>query len=153
MPYHFQYAIVPDSTTNLKSVTQERDLDEFLNTAQLAATDFAAGPDHVSIMPVANIDHSFSERQNIKIIQAPGVGASSAANPFLLSADEEKAALNKHSQYKKSLRVPRRPSWTKSMTAAEVDKREREAFLDWRRGLATFVSFPKSAVLILMLVI
>ncbi|KAF9508263.1 hypothetical protein BS47DRAFT_1373693 [Hydnum rufescens UP504] len=112
------YAIAPDSPANLKSVTQERDLDEFLSTAQLAATDFAA------------------ERQNIKIIQAPGVGSSSAANPFLLSADEEKAALSKHSQYKKSLRVPRRPPWTKSMTAVEVDKQEREAFLNWRRGLA-----------------
>lgn len=37
-----QYA-VDISSNNLKSVTQERDLDEFLNTAQLAATDFTAG--------------------------------------------------------------------------------------------------------------
>jgi hypothetical protein len=86
----------------------------------------------------------FPERQNIKIIQAPGVGSSSAANPFLLSADEEKAALSKHSQYKKSLRIPRRLPWAKSMTAAEVDKQEREAFLNWQRGLAMFVSFLQS---------
>jgi large subunit GTPase 1 len=32
-----------DSTSRLKSVTQERDLDEFLNTAQLAGTEFTAG--------------------------------------------------------------------------------------------------------------
>lgn len=32
-----------DSTNRLKSVTQERDLDEFLNTAQLAGTEFTAG--------------------------------------------------------------------------------------------------------------
>lgn len=36
-----QYAV--DISKDLKSVTQERDLDEFLNTAQLAATDFTAG--------------------------------------------------------------------------------------------------------------
>lgn len=38
-----QYTTDLDSTSRLNSVTQERDLDEFLNTAQLAATDFTAG--------------------------------------------------------------------------------------------------------------
>lgn len=32
-----------DDGDHLKSVTHEGDLDEFLNTAQLAATDFTAG--------------------------------------------------------------------------------------------------------------
>lgn len=77
-----------------------------------------------------------SEKQNVKIISVPGVGSSSAANPFLMSADEESAALNKHSQFKKALRVPRRPAWTKTMTAVEVDKQEKVAFLEWRRSLA-----------------
>jgi large subunit GTPase 1 len=64
------------------------------------------------------------------------VGSSPSANPFLLSSDDEKKALNKHQQFKKSLRVPRRPSWTRKMTAADVDKQERVAFLEWRRNLA-----------------
>lgn len=38
-----KYTTDIDSTSRLKSVTQERDLDEFLNTAQLAETDFTAG--------------------------------------------------------------------------------------------------------------
>jgi hypothetical protein len=38
-----QYVTDADSTSRLKSVTQEGDLDEFLNTAQLAGTDFTAG--------------------------------------------------------------------------------------------------------------
>lgn len=38
-----QFVIDVDSTNRLKSVTQERDLDEFLNTAQLAGTEFTAG--------------------------------------------------------------------------------------------------------------
>jgi hypothetical protein len=35
--------VEPDSSQRLISVTQERDLDEFLHTAQLAGTDFTAG--------------------------------------------------------------------------------------------------------------
>ena len=77
-----------------------------------------------------------SEKQNVRIISAPGVGTSSATNPFLLSADEENKLLNKHSHYKNTLRVPRRPPWTKTMTPAQIDKQEREAFLEWRRSLA-----------------
>ncbi|KZV93783.1 putative LSG1-large-subunit GTPase [Exidia glandulosa HHB12029] len=106
-----------DSGQGLQSVTQERDLDEFLNTAQLAGTDFTA------------------EKENITIIQAPGV-RSAVYNPFLLSADDEKAALRRQEQHKSALRVPRRPPWTKSMTAPQLDRQERDAFLGWRRSLA-----------------
>jgi len=37
------YSTDIDPTSRLQSITQERDLDEFLNTAQLAGTDFTAG--------------------------------------------------------------------------------------------------------------
>lgn len=104
--------------TKLQSITQERDLDEFLNTAQLAGTDFTA------------------EKQNIRVIQAPTVGVSSAHNPFLLSAQDEKKTLQKHAEHKARLRVPRRPAWTKDMTTAQLDRQEKDSFLEWRRGLA-----------------
>ncbi|KAF9456157.1 P-loop containing nucleoside triphosphate hydrolase protein [Collybia nuda] len=104
-----------DTTNRLKSITQERDLDEFLNTAQLAGTEFTA------------------ERRNVKIIQQ---STNSAQNPYLLSEQEEKKTIKKHDENKMRLRVPRRPPWTKSMTSAELDKQEKAAFLDWRRGLA-----------------
>lgn len=35
------------------------------------------------------------------------------------------------------LPVPRKPRWTRSMSAEDVDKNERMAFLDWRRRIAT----------------
>jgi len=38
-----QYVSDLDASNRLKSVTQERDLDEFLSTAQLAGTEFTAG--------------------------------------------------------------------------------------------------------------
>ncbi|KZT35631.1 P-loop containing nucleoside triphosphate hydrolase protein [Sistotremastrum suecicum HHB10207 ss-3] len=107
-----------DSTDRLKSVTQERDLDEFLNTAQLAGTEFTA------------------EKQNVIIIQNPDVGVSSAHNPFLLSAQEERETVQKHQKNKEKLRVPRRPRWTKDLTAEQLERQERDAFLEWRRGLA-----------------
>jgi large subunit GTPase 1 len=35
------------------------------------------------------------------------------------------------------LPVPRKPDWDRRMTAEEVDKNERDAFLNWRRDIAT----------------
>ncbi|KAF8633007.1 hypothetical protein AX15_001604 [Amanita polypyramis BW_CC] len=104
-----------DTSTRLQSVTQERDLDEFLNTAQLAGVEFTA------------------ERRNVKIIQQ---STNSLQNPYLLNEREEKATIQKHEENKNRLRVPRRPPWTKSTTSAALDRQEKAAFLDWRRGLA-----------------
>ncbi|KAG6889910.1 hypothetical protein C0992_003614 [Termitomyces sp. T32_za158] len=104
-----------DSSQRLRSVTQERDLEEFLNTAQLAGTEFTA------------------ERRNVKVIQQSTNGSQ---NPYLLSEQEERNTLKKHFENKERLRVPRRPAWTKKTTAEELDKQERAAFIDWRRGLA-----------------
>jgi hypothetical protein len=57
-----------------------------------------------------------------------------------LSEQEEKRAAMKHDENRRRLRVPRRPPWTKSMTTTELDKQEKTAFLDWRRGLALYVN-------------
>lgn len=35
------------------------------------------------------------------------------------------------------LLIPRKPKWTKTMTAEEVDRREKDSFLEWRRGIAS----------------
>ncbi|KAI6136487.1 P-loop containing nucleoside triphosphate hydrolase protein [Pisolithus sp. B1] len=71
--------------------------------------------------------------RNIKIIQSP---AGSSHNPFLLSDQEEQSTLVKHQENKSKLRVPRRPPWTKSITTTQLDRQEKDAFLEWRRGLA-----------------
>ncbi|KAJ1301757.1 hypothetical protein OPQ81_008986 [Rhizoctonia solani] len=92
-----------DLDTGLQSITQERDLDEFLNTAQLAGKEFTA------------------ERQNITIIQNTGVTS---------------ATLQRHAQNKDRLRVPRRPAWTRDLTTSQLERQEREAFLEWRRSIA-----------------
>ncbi|KAI9136403.1 P-loop containing nucleoside triphosphate hydrolase protein [Paraphysoderma sedebokerense] len=99
----------------LQSVTQERDLEEFLNTAELAGTEFTA------------------EKLNIKILPASG---NSNQNPFLLTPEEERATLRKHEENKERLTIPRRPQWNEKTTKAELDRLEKDSFLEWRRGLA-----------------
>ncbi|KAG0034083.1 hypothetical protein BGZ81_006278 [Podila clonocystis] len=101
------------SWTRLQSVTQEGDLESFLSTAELAGTEFTA------------------EKLNIKVI------SNQYQNPFMLSADQEKETLDKHNEFKSELTVPRRPHWDETTTGPELQRKERNSFLDWRRSLAT----------------
>ncbi|KAK3117798.1 hypothetical protein LTR53_000486 [Teratosphaeriaceae sp. CCFEE 6253] len=95
------------------SVTEQGALDEFLSTAELAGTDFTA-----------------EKLNNVRIIHTD------QKNPYLLSKDEERGVMRKQNARRGRLTVPRRPKWTKEMSARELDERERESLLEWRRGLA-----------------
>ncbi|KAF2208369.1 hypothetical protein CERZMDRAFT_49427 [Cercospora zeae-maydis SCOH1-5] len=97
----------------MRSVTEQGALDEFLSTAELAGTDFTA-----------------EKLNNVKIIHTD------QKNPYLLSAAEERGVLKKQNAKRARLTVPRRPKWDKDTTAMELDARERESLLEWRRGLA-----------------
>ncbi|KAI9480925.1 MAG: hypothetical protein EXX96DRAFT_502243 [Benjaminiella poitrasii] len=97
----------------MQSITQENDLDAFLSTAALAGTDFTA------------------ERLNVKVIQ------NDYQNPFLNTEQEEKERIKKQEANVDRLSIPRRPHWDKSMTAEQVQRNERQSFLDWRREMAT----------------
>jgi large subunit GTPase 1 len=101
------------SWVKMRSVTEQAALDEFLSTAELAGTDFTA-----------------EKMNNVKIIHTD------QKNPYLLSAQEEKAAVRKQSANKARLTVPRRPAWDETTTPQELDRRERDSLLEWRRGLA-----------------
>lgn len=57
-------------------------------------------------------------------------------NPFLLTRDEHKALKKKQKEHDKGLRVPRRPQWDETTSKDQLEKNERESFLEWRRGLA-----------------
>jgi large subunit GTPase 1 len=88
-----------------------------LSTAQLADTDFSA------------------ERQNIKVVSDPSLSAASH-NPYLLTPQEELEIRKKQGENQSRLQVPRRPKWRRDMTRVELERQERDAFLEWRRGLA-----------------
>ncbi|KAF9976178.1 hypothetical protein BGZ73_009032 [Actinomortierella ambigua] len=98
--------------TRMQSVTQEGDLEAFLSTAELAGTEFTA------------------EKLNIRVI------SDQYQNPFLLTPEKEQETLAKHKEFKAHLTVPRRPAWDATTTAQDLQKRERESFLGWRRQLA-----------------
>ncbi|ORX33681.1 hypothetical protein BD324DRAFT_595477 [Kockovaella imperatae] len=105
---------VLDESNPLQSVTAERDLDEFLANAVLADTDFT------------------TERSKARIISGP----QKEQNPFLLSAEEQKKVTRKQADLRRDLHVPRRPPWTKQTRPEELERQERDSFLDWRRGIA-----------------
>lgn len=92
------------------SVTQQNDLDAFLTTAELAGTDFTAEKLNVELLTV---DKSGAEKER-----------------------QRRATEKSHEKYRHRLRIPRRPKWTRSMSADELHQAERESFLEWRRTLA-----------------
>lgn len=101
----------------LRSVTHENALDEFLNTAAMADTDFTA-----------------EKSQQIKIIK---VGNTSIVNNTGLLTNEEMIELRKkHQVFENKLTIPRRPHWRKEQSALEINRQENLAFLEWRRELA-----------------
>ncbi|SMY26952.1 unnamed protein product [Zymoseptoria tritici ST99CH_1A5] len=97
----------------MRSVTEQGALDEFLSTAELAGTDFTA-----------------EKMNNVKIIHTD------QKNPYLLSAQEERGVVRKQNAKRARLTVPRRPQWDEDTTPQELEIRERESLLQWRRGLA-----------------
>jgi large subunit GTPase 1 len=97
----------------MRSITEQGALDEFLSTAELAGTDFTA-----------------EKMNNVKIIHTD------QKNPYLLSAAEERGVVRKQNAKRARLTVPRRPAWDKDTTPRELDDKERQSLLDWRRGLA-----------------
>ncbi|XP_037089887.1 large subunit GTPase 1 homolog [Pollicipes pollicipes] len=96
---------------NLRSVTEETAIDEFLNTAQLAGTEFVA------------------EKLNITFVNPRGqIGIPSAEE--LIEIEE------KQRENLALLQIPRRPAWDETTSAAELHAAEELAFLEWRRQLA-----------------
>lgn len=97
-----------------QSVTEMDALGDFLYTASLAETDFAA------------------ERVSSKTLVA--AAAVPVANDVDQSAFLE--SFKNSEQGAMALCIPRRPKWKSTWTAAQLDAAERESFLQWRRSLA-----------------
>jgi hypothetical protein len=46
------------------------------------------------------------------------------------------------------MKVPRRPHWDATTTPEELNRREKESFMNWRRDIAMYVLYAPSAVCI-----
>ena len=103
---------VPDGRGAMQSVLDVSDLDEVMALAELAGRSFAA------------------ERQNVTVVTLGGPDADEQAAKQ--AAQRRMAAHTSDDR----LTVPRRPPWRSDMAVDELDRRERESFLIWRRDLA-----------------
>lgn len=95
------------------SVLDVNDLDDFLIQAEMANREFLSEKEQVVVL-----DETAQAAAN-----GDGVvlrGSSRAASKFAFQ----------------ELSVPRRPTWDGTTTAAELDVREKESFLEWRRAIA-----------------
>ena len=103
----------------MQSVTEMKDLDDFVYTAELKCSDFTA------------------EKLTTKILieaYLPGK---------IISQQEELAMLQSFEAKKDRLRIPRRPKWSSVMTAEELDRQEKDSFLAWRREFAQMIDVEK----------
>lgn len=102
-----------------------------MNTAELAATDFTADRyNSVKVISTGNQDGSAS---------SSGLPFStfSAHNPYLLTPQQHADVEAIHAANRAKLTVPRRPKWEKGKTTSEeLDRLEKDSFLEWRRQLA-----------------
>ncbi|CAD5116265.1 DgyrCDS5172 [Dimorphilus gyrociliatus] len=96
---------------NLQSVTEQSNLEEFLATAELAGTEFTA------------------EKLNIKFVHPD-------LNVGLLTEEEQEKVDDAQKENKTFLKIPRRPKWNEHTTSEELDRNEKDAFLEWRQQLA-----------------
>jgi len=108
--YHKGYQNRGVDSETLESKTEMSTLEDFLATAKLADTDFTA------------------ERLNLRYVDINEKG--------LLSDVQEKKILQAEKEYQHLLSIPRRPKWDESTTKEDLDRLEKESFLDWRRSIA-----------------
>lgn len=62
-------------------------------------------------------------------------------NIGILNKEQQKLIKDVQEKHKHCLRIPRRPVWkNEDYDAKTLQLKERESFLEWRRGLAEYVS-------------
>ncbi|XP_053208543.1 large subunit GTPase 1 homolog [Panonychus citri] len=98
---------------NLRSVTQETSLDDFITIAQMAGDEFEKDHENVTIITRATVQ---------------GV----------LSEEEKRALIKEQEENEEMICIPRRPKWNSDMSSEDLLKKENESFLEWRRRLAIF---------------
>lgn len=110
----------------IKSVLETDDLTDFLERAELANRQFESERERFIVLdsvaqqvPTGGTSHDISLERTASVTQNT---LSRASSRFAF----------------KELSVPRRPKWDESTTPAELDRNEKEAFLNWRRKIAMY---------------
>jgi large subunit GTPase 1 len=101
---------------NRASVLDMNDLDDFLTQAEMANREFASEKEQFVILdPTAQAAEAEESQKTITWSDQPASNSSFAFQ---------------------ELSVPRRPAWDATTTPEELDHREKEDFLEWRRAIA-----------------
>ena len=99
-----------------RSVLELQDIDDFLQQADLANREFV------------------SEKEGLVVLDATGY-AYRGPSQVTWASDRSDGTKDDNFVFKE-LSVPRRPAWDESTTRTELERNERQAFLEWRRGIA-----------------
>jgi large subunit GTPase 1 len=91
---------------SLRSVLDSNGLDDFLANANLAQREFHAQKEYEVLAEMSAVPELIGGREGVEAMQ------------FV------------------NLRVPRRPLWDKTTSAEELDRAEKDSFLEWRRTIA-----------------
>jgi len=105
---------------NLVSITEQNDLQSFLDQAQLSNQEFVTERTRLRNLILQN---NTEQEEPVD---------SEDENPLLKQLTETELANIR----KTMLTLPRRPEWTRTMTKEELTQKENEAFLTWRRSMA-----------------
>jgi large subunit GTPase 1 len=101
---------------NRASVLQLNDLDDFLIQAEMANREFS------------------SEKERFVILDPTTQAQEHEEDIKTISWDDQPKVTNNFAF--QELSVPRRPAWDETTTAEELDQREKDSFLEWRRAIA-----------------
>ena len=104
-----------DTVANTKSILEVDDLNDFLGQAEMARREFA------------------SERERFVVLDSTGTEYHREMEPRVSWTDQPP---KKEAFLFSELSVPRRPPWDESTTPEELDVKEKETFLEWRRAIA-----------------
>lgn len=107
--------IADESDKKMMSVLEMEDLNDFLHQADMAKREFA------------------SEREQYVMLDEAGTEVRPDTSNHVSWEDHPKA---KENFVFKELSVPRRPAWDETTTPEELNTRENESFLEWRRAIA-----------------
>ncbi|KAF8098260.1 hypothetical protein N665_0270s0031 [Sinapis alba] len=102
----------------LESVTEVSDIDAIIEQAEEAERLFAIHHDSASPVPI-NMD------------------AGSSGSGVVTAKEWKEQRMREEALHASSLQVPRRPPWTPKMNVEQLDANEKQAFLSWRRKLAS----------------
>jgi large subunit GTPase 1 len=123
------------ASTKIKSIIETDDLTDFLARAELADREFESERERfVVIDSVAQeVVHG---KQSTRSVQwdADVRGGENGVDMKDYTAAASQAAKFDF----KELSVPRRPKWDKNTTPQELDRNEKESFLNWRRKIAVY---------------